>query len=57
MSTRRTSKNWSAIYEADAKQAEERLQKMKELCAQGLITRREMETSEDAAARARDKVR
>ena len=34
-----------------------RLQKMKELCAQGLITRREMETSEDAAARARDKVR
>ena len=45
-----------AIYEADAKQAEGRLQKMKELCAQRLITRREMETSEDAAARARDKV-
>ena len=44
-----------AIYEADAKQAEGRLQKMKELCAQRLITRREMETSEDAAARARDK--
>ena len=57
MSTGRTSKNWSAIYEADAKQAEGRLQKLKELCAQGLITRREMETSEDAAARARDKVR
>jgi hypothetical protein len=45
-----------AIYEADAKQAEERLQKMKELCAQGLITRREMEASEDATASARDKV-
>ena len=44
-----------AIYEADAKRAEGRLQKLKELCAQGLITRREMETSEDAAARARDK--
>jgi hypothetical protein len=44
-----------AIYEADAKQAEGRLQKMKELCAQGLITRRELETSEDAAARAREK--
>jgi len=45
-----------AIYEADAKQAEGRLQKMKELSAQGLITRREVEASEDAAARARDKV-
>ena len=45
-----------AIYEADAKQAEGRLQKMKELSAQGLITRREVESSEDVAARARDKV-
>lgn len=44
-----------AIYEADAKQAEGRLQKMRELCAQKLITRHEMETSEDAAARAREK--
>jgi hypothetical protein len=44
-----------AIYEADAKQAEGRLEKMQELVAQRLITRREMETSEDAAARARDK--
>src|SRR6185503_15462446 len=44
------------IYEADAKQAEGQLQKMKELSAQGLITRREVEASEDAAARARDKV-
>jgi hypothetical protein len=46
----------AAIYEADAKQAEERLEKLRELCAKGLITRREMKTSEDAAARARDKV-
>lgn len=45
-----------AIYEADAKQAEGRLQKMKELSAQGLITRGEVEASEDAAASARDKV-
>ena len=44
-----------AIYEAEAKQAEGRLQKMKELCAEKLITRRELETSADAAARARDK--
>jgi hypothetical protein len=44
-----------AIYETDAKQAEGRLPKMKELCAQGLITRRELETSEDAAARATEK--
>jgi multidrug resistance efflux pump len=44
-----------AIYEADAKQAEGRLRKMKELWAQNLITRRELQTSEDAAARARDK--
>jgi hypothetical protein len=43
------------IYEADAKQAEERLQKMRELCAQKLITRRELETSADAAARAGEK--
>jgi hypothetical protein len=46
----------AAIYEADAKQAGERLEKLKELCAKGLITRREMETSEDAAARAKDKI-
>jgi hypothetical protein len=46
----------AAIYEAEAKQAEGRLQKMRELFAQGLITRREAEASEDAAARARDKV-
>ncbi len=44
-----------AIYEADAKQAEGRLQKMKELSAQGLITRRELEAAEDAAASARER--
>jgi hypothetical protein len=44
-----------ALYEADAKQDEGRLQKMKELYAQRLITRGEMETSEDAAAGARVK--
>src|SRR6185295_7537493 len=43
------------MFEADAKQAEGRLQKMKELVAQGLITRREVEASGDAADRARDK--
>ena len=48
--------NLVAIYEADTKQAEGRLQKMKELYAQKLITRRELETSEDAAAHARDKL-
>jgi hypothetical protein len=44
------------LYEADAQRAEERLAKMKELSAQGLVTRREAETAEDAAARAREKV-
>ena len=44
-----------AIYEADAKQAEARLQKMKELYAQRLITIRDMESSEEAAAHARSK--
>ena len=45
-----------AIYEADAKQAEGRLQKMKELGAEGLTTRREVASSDDAAVRARAKV-
>jgi hypothetical protein len=48
VSTRRNLENWSPIYEADAKQAEERLQKMKELSAQKLITRIELETSEES---------
>jgi hypothetical protein len=41
---------------ADAQRAEERLPKMKELLAQGLVTRREVDTAEDAAARTREKV-
>lgn len=44
-----------ALYEADAKRVEERLAKMKELYAQGLVSRREVEMAEDAAARARAK--
>jgi hypothetical protein len=44
-----------AMYEADAKQTEARLEKMKALYAQRLITRSDMETSEDAAVRAREK--
>jgi hypothetical protein len=51
-----TVENLVAIYEADLKQAEGRLEKMKELYAQKLITRRDLETSEDAAAHARDKL-
>lgn len=45
-----------SLYEADAKRAAERLPKMKELFAQGLVTRRDMETAEDTAARAGEKV-
>lgn len=45
-----------SLYEANAKKAEERLPQMKELLAQGLVTRREVETAEDAAARTREKV-
>ncbi|MCM3902342.1 MAG: TolC family protein [Pyrinomonadaceae bacterium] len=45
-----------SLYEADAQRAEERLPKMKELLAQGLVTRREVDTAEDAAARTREKV-
>ena len=45
-----------ALYEADTKRAEERLPKIKELLAQGLVTRREVETAEDAAAQMRLKV-
>jgi hypothetical protein len=38
------------LYQADAKAAEERLAKIKELLAQGLVTRRELQTAEDAVA-------
>ena len=45
-----------ALYEADANRAEGQLPKMKELLAQGLVTRGEVQTAEDAAVRAREKV-
>ncbi len=44
------------LYERDSKQAEERLATVRELLAQGLVTRRDVETAEDAAARTREKV-
>ena len=44
------------LYESDSKRAEERLTTVRELLAQGLVTRREVETAEDAAARTREKV-
>ena len=43
------------LYEADAQQAAERLAKIKELYAQGLVTRGEMETAENVAAHASEK--
>src|SRR5688572_8325515 len=36
------------IYERDSKQSEERLSMVRELLAQGLVTRRDVETAEDA---------
>ena len=44
------------LYEAESRRSEERLTKMRELLAQGLITRREVDTLEEAAARTREKV-
>ncbi|HXI25923.1 MAG TPA: TolC family protein [Pyrinomonadaceae bacterium] len=44
------------LYQADAKAAEERLAKIKELLAQGLVTRRELQTAEEAAAQQRLKL-
>jgi hypothetical protein len=44
------------LYGRDSKRAEERLTTVRELLAQGLVTRREVETAEDAAARTREKV-
>jgi len=45
-----------ALYEADVKRADERLAKTKELYAQGLVAKRDMEKDEAAAAGAREKV-
>jgi hypothetical protein len=45
-----------ALYVAESKQAEAQLTKARELLAHGLITRREVETAEQAAAQTRIKV-
>jgi hypothetical protein len=44
------------LYEAESRRSEERVTKMRELLAQGLITRREVDTLEEAAAQTREKV-
>ena len=44
------------LYEGEAKQADAQLTKVKELLALGLVTRSELKTAEDAAARTREKV-
>jgi hypothetical protein len=44
------------LCQADAKAAEERLAKIKELLAQGLVTRRELQAAEEAAAQQRLKL-
>jgi hypothetical protein len=44
------------LYQRDSQRAEERLTTVRELLAQGLVTRRDVETAEDAAARTREKV-
>jgi hypothetical protein len=45
-----------ALYDAESKQAEAQLAKVKELLAQGLVTRSELETAEASATRTREKV-
>ena len=45
-----------ALYDAESKQAEAQLTKARELLANGLVTRREVETAEEAAAQTRKKV-
>lgn len=44
------------LYEGEAKRAETQLANVKELLAQGLVTRSELETAEDSAMRTREKV-
>ena len=44
------------LYQRDSKRAEERLTTVRELLAQGLVTRRELEPAEDAVARTQEKV-
>jgi hypothetical protein len=45
-----------ALYDAESKQAEAQLTKARELLEHGLVTRREVETAEQAAAQTRKKV-
>ena len=45
-----------ALYEGESQQAEAQLAKVKELLAQGLVTRSELKTAEDSATRTREKV-
>ncbi|HEV2826123.1 MAG TPA: hypothetical protein VGW76_00875 [Pyrinomonadaceae bacterium] len=45
-----------ALYEDESKQAEAQLAKVKELLAQGLVTRSELQTAEASATRTREKV-
>ena len=44
------------LYEGESKRAEAKLAKVKELLAQGLVTRSELETAEDSVTRTREKV-
>ena len=44
------------LYEGESKRAEAQLAKVKELLAQGLVTRSELETAEKSATRTREKV-
>ena len=44
------------LYEGESKRAEAQLAKVKELLAQGLVTRSELETAEDSVTRTREKV-
>ena len=44
------------LYESESKRAEAQLTKVKELLAQGLVTRSELETAEDSVTRTREKV-
>jgi len=45
-----------ALYEGESKQAEAQLAKVKELLAQGLVTRSELDTATDSVTRNREKV-
>jgi hypothetical protein len=44
------------LYEGESKRSEAQLTKVKELLAQGLVTRSELETAEDSVTRTREKV-